>query len=191
MASRANNPVKSPHLHAGFIKYKLGMSMKKDIIELNETLLVGISTRTNNQDEMTPDNGKIPATIAKYDDEKLAEKIKHRNKPRQAYCVYTDFDSDENGEYTYLVGEEVSTFDSQDQSLFSFVTLPAGRYCKFTTEPGVMPQVVIEAWQEIWQMQSSDFGGQRSYIADFEVYDHRCADPNNAVVDIYIGIKTS
>jgi predicted transcriptional regulator YdeE len=38
-------------------------------------------------------------------------------------------------------------------------------------------------------MTAADFGGKRQYLADFEVYDQRAANPNSAVVDIYIGIK--
>ena len=52
-----------------------------------------------------------------------------------------------------------------------------------------MPGIVVEAWQKIWQMSDSELGGVRSYIADFEIYDERAFDPQNAVVDIYIGIK--
>ena len=33
------------------------------------------------------------------------------------------------------------------------------------------------------------FEGKRTYLSDFEVYDQRAADPNKAIVDIYIGIK--
>lgn len=35
-----------------------------------------------------------------------------------------------------------------------------------------------------------NFGGKRKYIADFEIYDQRAADPNNAVIDIYIGMTS-
>jgi predicted transcriptional regulator YdeE len=37
-------------------------------------------------------------------------------------------------------------------------------------------------------MTNSDFGGQRQYHTDFEIYDSRASDPANAVIDIYIGI---
>ena len=43
--------------------------------------------------------------------------------------------------------------------------------------------------KKIWQMGPSDWPGKRSYIADFEVYDDRAADPSNAVVDIFIGLE--
>jgi predicted transcriptional regulator YdeE len=43
-------------------------------------------------------------------------------------------------------------------------------------------------WQEIWKMTPEDFGGKRSYVADFEIYDERALDHQNVTLDIYIGI---
>ena len=51
-----------------------------------------------------------------------------------------------------------------------------------------MPDVVIQAWQHIWTMNGAQLGGKRKYLVDFEVYDQRAMDPNNAIADIYIGI---
>ena len=62
-------------------------------------------------------------------------------------------------------------------------------YTKFTSDPDQMPKVVIDMWQKIWNMDAAMLGGERAYIADFEIYDERSSDPHNAVVDIYIGIK--
>ena len=39
------------------------------------------------------------------------------------------------------------------------------------------------------EMSSNDFGGERTYVADFEIYDQRAVDPANTSLDIYIGIK--
>ena len=63
------------------------------------------------------------------------------------------------------------------------------QYAKFTNLPGPMPSVCIDMWQNIWKMKASELGGERAYIADFEVYDERSVDHNNVVLDIYIGIK--
>ena len=60
-------------------------------------------------------------------------------------------------------------------------------YQKFTTKTGPFPDVLIDAWEKIWKMDSLDFGGRRKYIADFEIYDERAVDPESAAVDIYIG----
>lgn len=54
---------------------------------------------------------------------------------------------------------------------------------------GKMPEVVITAWQQIWEMTPEDFGGNRAYQADFELYDQRASDLANTSLDIYIGVK--
>lgn len=38
-------------------------------------------------------------------------------------------------------------------------------------------------------MNTSGFGGKRAYVADFEVYDERSVNHNNATLNIFIGIK--
>jgi len=67
--------------------------------------------------------------------------------------------------------------------------IPVQIYSKFTNGPDVMPNVVREPWQKIWQMNSLDFGGNRNYLSDFEVYDERAIDHQNVILDIYIGVK--
>ncbi len=161
--------------------------MNKEKIELGTLMLVGLTARTNNKDEFTPDKGKIGPLANHYWSNQVGNSFKHRTNPGVTYCVYTDFESDENGEYTYLIGEQVSSFDEQDN--FSTLTIESSLYQKFTTGPGQMPDVVINAWQNIWQMGENDFQGKRTYLADFEVYDDRAVNPNEAMVDVYIGIK--
>jgi predicted transcriptional regulator YdeE len=41
----------------------------------------------------------------------------------------------------------------------------------------------------IWQMTATDFGAERAYRADFELYDQRAMDPANASLDLFIGLK--
>lgn len=59
----------------------------------------------------------------------------------------------------------------------------------FTSNPGPMPAVCIDLWQKIWTLNPAQLGGERQYLADFELYDKRASDPQNTVLDIYIGIK--
>jgi predicted transcriptional regulator YdeE len=63
-------------------------------------------------------------------------------------------------------------------------------YSKFTTAPNSMPDVVRNAWQQIWNLSEKELGGKRSYYADFEIYDERASDPTHqkVILDIYIGI---
>lgn len=154
--------------------------------QLQEIKLLGITARTNNASEMDQNTAKIGATMHKYSSEQLASKIPNRKHPGVTYCVYTDYENDMNGDYTYFIGEEVSEFSEQQEGLQKLV-IPAQKYTKFTSDRGAMPMVCINLWQKIWQ----EFDGQRGYIADFELYDARAADPQNTVMDIYIGIQNS
>jgi predicted transcriptional regulator YdeE len=158
--------------------------------KLPELKLVGITCRTNNTQifESDPSTNKIAATVQKYFHNTLAEKINHRIKPGTTYCIYTDYESDHTGDYTYFIGEEVKSFDNLSEG-FEKITIPTQSYAKFTSGPGAMPDLCINAWKKIWTMTPADFNGKRAYLADFEVYDERASDHQKVVFDIYIGIS--
>ncbi|MBP6103817.1 MAG: AraC family transcriptional regulator [Gammaproteobacteria bacterium] len=152
--------------------------------------VVGIKTRTNTASEMNPATSKIGETVQKYFQNALSEKMIYRKKPGTTYCCYTDYESDLSGDYTFFMGEEVSSFDDLPEG-FSTLTIPAQQYTTFTSNPGPMPDVCINLWQKIWTIPPETLGGTRSYETDFELYDERAKDPKNTVLDIYIGMKTS
>lgn len=164
--------------------------MKKSIVKLNELKLVGLTTRTSNSQlaDADPSSNKIAMTAQKYFQNGFADKINQRKNPGTTYCVYTNYASDVNGDYSYFIGEEVTSFDNIDKE-FETLTIPVQDYAKFTNQAGPMPAVCIDMWKNIWNMTASDLGGERAYIADFEVYDERSQDPNNVTLDIYIGIR--
>lgn len=162
--------------------------MKKENKNKPEIKLIGLSIRTNNSNERNPETAKIAGVAGHYWSQSIADKMIHRKNPGVTLAVYTEYDSNEHGDYTYFIGEEVDSFEDMPTTLQK-LTIPAANYQKFTTSPGKFPDIVINAWQEIWKMTPDDFGGQRIYQADFEVYDKHAMDPNQAIVDIYIGIK--
>ena len=162
--------------------------MQKFTIHLPEIKLLGITARTSNAAEMNPATAKIGPIMQQYMQNGIAQGTPNRKKPGTTFCVYTDYESDFTGAYTYFIGEEVTAFDNLPESLERHI-IPAQIYKKFTTEPGPMPDVVIKAWQEIWQMPTEKLGGKRSYRSDFEMYDERAADYHKAVLAIYIGIE--
>ncbi len=162
--------------------------MKKTITRLEGTQLIGIKVRTNNHNEFNLKTAKISAFVTKYFQEQWGDKIPNRKNPGTTLCAYTEYESDYTGDYTYFIGEEVNSVDHIPVGL-DFLLIPAQTYVKFTTEPGPMPKVDIEAWRKIWSMSPDELGGIRSYKTDFEVYDERAHDPQNTVVDIYIGIN--
>ena len=162
--------------------------MKKELINKAEIKLIGLTVRTNNKNEMNPQASKIGELAGRFWSQNIANQIPNRKSPGVTLSVYTEYDSNEHGDYTYFIGEEVSSFEALPSG-FQKLTIPAAKYQKFTTPSGKMPEVVINAWQQIWKMSANDFGGERAYVADFEVYDQRAADPANASLDIYIGSK--
>jgi len=161
--------------------------MQKTTIELPEIRLIGFTVRTSNALEMDPTTAKIGLTVQNYFEGMFSEKIAQRKSPWTTYSVYTEYESDSTGEYTYFIGEEVINFETQPHE-FKQITIPQQCYSKFTTPPGAMPEVCLNAWQKIWQMTTEELGGNRSYKADFEIYDQRASDPTNSVLDIYVGI---
>lgn len=165
--------------------------MQKTITTLPVINLVGISARTSNINifEENPVNNKIAATVQKYFHEGLHAKINNRKNPGVTYCVYTNYESDFTGDYTYFIGEEVDSFDNLPEG-FETLAIPIQTYAKFTTDSGPMPKVCISAWQNIWKMTAAEFGSERAYVADFEVYDERALDHQNVMLDIYIGLRT-
>ena len=162
--------------------------MQKTVTELPEIKLLGILCRTNNTAEMNISSAKIAPTIQKYFRQAVGEEIPNRKNPGTTYCVYTDYESDFTGDYTYFIGEEVK-FEGDSMEGFSSIIIPAQNYAKFTSKPGIMPEVCIDMWQNIWKMKSGELGGKRAYLADFEVYDKRALDPSKTVLDIYVGVK--
>ncbi|SRR5581483_3713139 len=162
--------------------------MKKIHVHQGEKKIIGIKTRTNNQLETNSLEGKIFPIVKQYFHQNVASDIPNRIHLGTTFCIYTDYESDHQGEYTYFIGEEVNSFEGVPASLETLI-IPAQEYIKFTSGPGPMPDVVRKPWQQIWQMTAGELGGLRSYSADFEIYDERSNDHQNIVLDIYIGIQ--
>lgn len=163
--------------------------MQKESITLPEINLVGICVRTSYDQELDKMKGHIFPCIRHYFHGGVAEKISHRKKPGSTFCVYTDYETDHTGVYTYFIGEEVSSFDAQLPEGFQKLIIPKQEYVKFTTSPAPMPDVIVNAWSEVLAMPSKELGGTRTYKADFEIYDERASDHQNIILDLYVGIE--
>ena len=67
--------------------------------------------------------------------------------------------------------------------------IPAGRYAVFSSGRGPIKRIVPEIWQHIWSMSPEELGGTRAFKTDYEIYDQRAADPENAEIDVYVGLR--
>jgi predicted transcriptional regulator YdeE len=147
--------------------------------------VIGIAARTDNAKEATSD-GIIPKQWQKFLSDGMLTKIRDATGPN-LYAVYADYASDHNGEYTYVVGAQVKDGTTPLSGMVVKRVL-AGQYAVFTTEIGPFAKVVPAAWHRIFKLE--DEGKiKRAYKTDFEIYDESAQNPQNAQIDIYIGIK--
>ena len=148
----------------------------------------GIAASTNNAKEAGPD-AIIGKQWQRFLSGDLLDKIPNRV-DQSIIAVYTDYTSDANGEYTVILGAKVKPGPNPTIPDGMVVkTVPAGRYAIFTSERGPAAKVVPEMWRQIWSYFQSPQNGPRAYQSDFEIYDRRASDPNNAQMDIYVGLK--
>lgn len=163
--------------------------MQKQTSFLVAKTLLGLKVRTSYQNELNPLTSQIIPCVGRYWQEKIADTIPFRKNPGVLHAAYCEYDNDYTGAYSYFIGEEVSSIENMPSGL-EILTIPAGRYTKFTTPMGIMPFVVIHGWQQIWAMTEAQINGKRRYDVDFEIYDERAKDPNQTILDIYLGVST-
>ena len=149
--------------------------MNYEIVTLEEKLIVGISARTSSND---PNMGTVIGQLwNRFFCEGIYASIPQKANEK-ALGLYTDYATDETGEYTAAVACEVLS-DPKSDTLMTR-KIPAGRYAKFVVK-GDMIKAVANAWQEIWKLDLP-----RKFDCDFEEYQDDSMD--NAEIHIYISL---
>jgi len=148
--------------------------------------VVGISVRTSNAEQMTPARPIGKQWERLFKDGVLAAIPNKAD--GNVVALYTEYASDKDGVYTYVLGARVTKVESVPAGMVA-KNVPAGQYAVFTSEKGPVQKIVVEMWQKVWAAPKSALGGDRAYKADFEVYDQRAQNPADSVVDLYIGIR--
>jgi len=149
--------------------------------QIDEFQVIGIEARTSNAREMTKD-GVISRLWERLMKEGLLARIPNKT-DSSIVALYTDYESDKDGAYTFVLGARVSSVASIPDGMVAR-KVPAGSFAVFTSERGPAAQVVYETWKRIWAAPLD-----RAYHTDFELYDERAADPRNTQMTIYVGIR--
>ncbi len=148
-------------------------------MKLAKRYVVGIYVRTTNQ------NGQSQVDIGelwgKFYAQNLLTTIPNRVSD-DVYCIYTDYESDQNAPYTSIIGYEVST-EEEIPSGMMLIEIPASKYRVYTAK-GKLPDCVVGTWMHIWGSPI-----HRKYAADFDVYGVKSKDPLNAEVKTYLSVK--
>ncbi|MBW0435852.1 GyrI-like domain-containing protein [Leptospira yasudae] len=142
--------------------------------------LIGVRTRTKNADEFGP-NGKIGPLWGKFFQEVFP---KLSNPGDSIYAVYWDYESDENGEYSYFIGVPAA---SDNTNGFETLSLPEGTYLELATEKGKSPDIVVQLWQQVWS--DSGIKNRRAFATDYEIYPINFAETPETQVRLYLSDK--
>lgn len=118
--------------------------MEYKVVTLSGEAAAGISARTNNGSKKMKD--VIDGLWKRFYCEGIYETLSGGLNV-VSFGIYTDYADDENGDYTVLVGCEVS--EEQEDKMFSVCNIPAGKYAEFIIK-GDAVNSVANTWKEIW-----------------------------------------
>jgi predicted transcriptional regulator YdeE len=147
--------------------------------KIEQFSIIGIAVRTTNQNGQATQD--IPALWGRFMSENIAEKILNKV-DETVYCLYTDYEGDYMKPYTTILGCRVAYLNEIPEGMVS-KTIEGGLYSKSTAKGNIMQGIVFGEWTNIW---NSDL--ERAYTSDFEVYGEKAQNPENAEVDIFVGV---
>jgi len=148
------------------------------IIKLSDFKLIGLrldKKTTNSGGQSNIDCGNLWQKFEKGD---FAGRISNKIGD-EIYAVYFDYERDHTKLFSYFIGCRVK-INSEPALDMDTLTIPEQSYTKFIAK-GKMPDCISNSWKDIWDSKI-----KRAYKYDFEVYDERSKDWDNAIVDIFV-----
>ncbi len=145
------------------------------LVNVEPFVVHGIEVSTTNEIEMKSGKSKIPSLWESFYKDHYGKALNGN----PVYGIYTNYESDVNGQYSVIAGVKTS----EDDEAYKKIEIKSGKYLVFKKEGG-SPEAVVAAWQEVWNyFSNTDSPYKRAYTADFEVYE----GPNN--ISVYIAVK--
>ena len=145
------------------------------VTRIKKLMISGISAVTNNEFEMSEENGKIAQLWEEYFAKDIYKTTFNKANSDFMYGVYSDYVSDVTGNYKITVGVEVTKPKNA-------IVIEDKKYLVFTKQ-GELPMVVVELWEEIWDYFEKNSEYERSFEVDFEKY------AKEDEIEIYVSIK--
>ena len=151
------------------------------VVKTESFNVIGISVRTSN------DAGKaeidIPALWNRFFTEGIREIIPNK-KDERLDCIYTDYEGDYTKPYTTLLGCRVENLEDVPEGMIG-KTIDGCQCQVFTASGNISDGIVLKEWIKIWNNTSLN----RSYTADYEVYNNEALQMKDSHVDIYVAIS--
>jgi len=142
--------------------------------------VIGISVKTSNA------NGQSAADIGglwqTFLSQNMAAKIPNKIDD-SIYSIYTHYEGDHTQPYKTVLGCKVKSLTDIPEGMTG-LSINTSDYQAYTAKGNLNEGVVYQTWAQIW---SADL--PRTFAADFEVYGAKAQNPNDAEVDIFVGIK--
>ena len=151
------------------------------IIKLSDFKLIGLrldKKTTNSGGQSNIDCGNL---WQKFEKEDFAGRISNKIGD-EVYAVYYDYEGDYTKPFLYFIGCRVKINSVLAQGMDTLI-IPGQSYTKFIAK-GKMPGCISNSWEDIWDSKI-----RRTYKYDFEVYDERSKDWDNAIVDIFVSTE--
>ena len=157
---------------------KRGTSMKKS--EFKAKKIVGIEIRTRNADNQAEKD--MTVLWGTFINDNIMEKIPNKTN-LDVYCIYTNYESDFTGEYSVILGCEVTLLPEELPNNMIYKEIPDMKGLVFEA-CGKIPESIVKTWNEIWSTPLD-----RAYIADIEKYKLSDFQDENAVVEVFISMR--
>ncbi len=145
------------------------------VTRIKKLMISGTSVVTNNEFEMSEENGKIAQLWEEYFANDVYKKTFDKANSDFMYGVYSDYESDKNGNYKVTVGVEVTKPKNA-------IVIEDKKYLVFKKQ-GELPMVVVELWEEIWDYFEKNSDYERAFEIDFEKY------AKEDEIEIFVSIK--
>ena len=143
--------------------------------------IIGIAVKTSNND-LAKLQQDMQGLWNRFISENIADKIPGKTS-NDVYCIYTDYESDYTKPYLALLGCQVENLKNIPDNLIG-KHFNGGTYIKKMAKGNLFAGIVYDAWKEIWALDIP-----RTYYADFEIYGINAANPENAEIEILLGVK--
>lgn len=143
--------------------------------------VIGIATRTSYDIENTIKR-KIPLLWKRFYDERCFDKIPNKVEPSKIYAIYAEYDPDEFGNFTYVLGMEVSDFSRIPEGMIG-KTIGGADYHVQESGQGPLTEVAPQAWDALSSEKS--IKKNRKYETDFEVYNF---GEDEGTMRIFVGL---
>ncbi len=111
--------------------------------------------------------------------EKLFSKIPNKEND-EIFAVYFDYESDQNGSYSLLIGCKILN-DCEPPHGLKKIYVPKQEYAVFNVA-GAFPKSLLDTWEKIWQTTTI----ARIYTYDFEVYPSAFACKTEKTLAIFV-----